>query len=299
MSNLIQTYQRIKPAVVAIASRFSKSLDFPEIIGTGFIARHDGIIFTNKHVIEHIEKKLPRVKGSVDWPAVVLYCHTMPNGDLALVSLDIKGVTDFQRDKPVEGNYYGPDIPDLAIIHVEAKNLPSLTISSQFNLLEGSVVAVAGFPLGTTLLRASEGWIHQISPTLQTGIISAILPFSCNNPHAFLFDVVAVGGSSGSPVFCPESGEVFGILYAGFNGTSLTYAVLSNVIFEIFRMLDQNTELKVQSEKYDSIEEILKKRNVEIMRPRSAEGMQLSKINKGQLDFSPPRIILRPRRINL
>ncbi len=287
MGNLVKIYPRIKPSIVAIASRISKSKDFPEIIGTGFIARHDGIIFTNKHVINYIEKKIPRVKGSRDWPAMVLYFHVMQNGDLAVATFDIEGVSSFKRTKPVEGNYYGPETPDLAIIHIEVKNLPTLDISPQFNLLEGSEVAVAGFPLGEHLLRAPEGWIHQMSPTLQSGVVSAILPFPCDNPHAFLFDVVAVGGSSGSPIFNPENGEVVGMLYAGFSGTSLTHGVPSNVLLDVLKMIDQNTKFKSRGKNYDSIEEIFKKRKIEIMNPRSMEGLQLETIKKEDINFPP------------
>jgi S1-C subfamily serine protease len=67
--------------------------------------------------------------------------------------------------------------------------------------------------MGIRTLRA-PGWLHQISPTLQRGIISAVLPFPCANPHALLLDCVVEGVSSGSPVF-NEAGDVIGMVYAG------------------------------------------------------------------------------------
>lgn len=74
-----KTYKKLKPAIVAIVSRISQQPDFPDIIGTGFIAHEDGIVITNNHVIEVI-KKLPRRKGAPDdeWPIRVMYLHDIP-----------------------------------------------------------------------------------------------------------------------------------------------------------------------------------------------------------------------------
>jgi hypothetical protein len=52
-------------------------------------------------------------------------------------------------------------------------------------------------------------------PTLQSGIISAVLPFRCEKPHGVMINLMTQGGASGSPVFAPDTGEVVGILYGG------------------------------------------------------------------------------------
>lgn len=118
--------------------------------------------------------------------------------------------------------YYGPRKgPDLAFVQVKARGLPSVQIDTRSVIDEGTEIATAGFPMGTDALMA-PGWIHQLTPTLQRGIVSAVLPFPCPTPHAYSVNVMAQGGASGSPVFLCETGAVVGVLYAGLNDYALT-----------------------------------------------------------------------------
>ncbi|MGB3549186.1 MAG: serine protease [Candidatus Binatus sp.] len=205
----------VKPSIVAIASRVFSNPEFPDIIGTGFIAEQDGVILTNDHVIRAL-KKLPRLKewGAKEWPARVLYLHHIPEKGVAVVPLPILGVGTLGANPPPGHVHYGTAVPDLGFIHVNARGLPPLKVADHVTVDEGDEIMVAGFPMGTVTLRA-PGWIHQLSPTLQSGIVSCVLPFRCDNPHALMLDVLIQGGSSGSPVFDPTSGEVVGVVYAG------------------------------------------------------------------------------------
>jgi len=279
-------YSTLKPSIVAIASIISKNPEFPDIIGTGFVARKDGVIFTNNHVIQAI-KRLPRLKsmGPEDWPVVVLYFHWIPGKGMVTLPLEVKGVGVLRREKPIEGYNYGPDIPDLGFVHVHIKDLPPLKIATKLELEEGDEVMLAGFPMGTNTLRA-PGWLHQFSPTLQSGIISSILPFPCDNPHAILLNIMTQGGSSGSPVFNQSTGEVIGIEYAGIvepkklsgksgvliyeNNTSLTLAVPAKIVYEIYQKIDEAEEFKkVDVSKFDTIESFIAKNEMLIHRPKT------------------------------
>jgi len=279
-------YPTLKSSIVAIASRVSRNPEFPDIIGTGFIARQDGIILTNDHVIKAI-KKLPRLKNATpnQWPVVVLYFNWVPDKGIMIIPFDVKGVGVLKREKPIEGYNYGPDIPDLGFIHVHIKNLPALKIAEKLDLKEGDEVVMAGFPMGTDALRA-PGWLHQLTPTLQSGIISAILPFPCDNPHAILLNIMSQGGSSGSPVFNPTTGEVIGIGYAGIvepktitgrygtliyeNNTSLTFAIPAKIIYDIYKMIDRVEEFKnMDVSKFDTIESLISKREVKVHLPKT------------------------------
>lgn len=286
MEKFSKIYPTLKSSIVAIASRVSKNPELPDIIGTGFIARSDGIIFTNGHVIKAI-KKLPRLKsmGPEDWPIVVLYFHWIADKGMMPIPPEVKGVGGLKREKPVEGYNYGPDIPDLGFIHVHIKDLPALKIAEKLELQEGDEVMLAGFPMGTDTLRA-PGWLHQLTPTLQSGIISAILPFSCDNPHAILLNIMTQGGSSGSPVFNPSTGEVIGIEYAGIaepktlsgksgilifkDNTSLTLAIPAKIVYEIYQKIDEVEEFKsVDISKFDTIESLIAKKEVKIRPPKT------------------------------
>lgn len=286
MEKFSKIYPKLKSSIVAIAAKVSKNPEFPDIIGTGFIARSDGIVFTNNHIVREI-KRVPRLKsmGPEDWPVVVLYFHLIPEKGIMPIPLEVKGVGILKREKPVEGYNYGPDIPDLGFIHVHIKDLPALKIAPTLDLEEGDEVMLAGFPMGTDTLRA-PGWLHQLSPTLQSGIISSLLPFSCDNPHAILLNIMTQGGSSGSPVFNPSTGDIIGIEYAGIveskrlsgksgvliyeNNTSLTLAVPAKVISEIYQKIDEVEEFKgANVASFDTIESLIAKKKVLLHKPKT------------------------------
>jgi len=288
MQNLSNIYQQIKPAIVAIVSRVSTNPYFLEIIGTGFIVREDGIVLTNKHIVDRF-KTLPKRKGAPkdEWPALILLFHFIPNKAMAVINLDIKGVAS-PREFIKPPAYYGEDLPDVAAICVNAKGLPTIKLQPKLDVNEGENVAVAGFPMGTRTLQA-PGWIHQLSPTLQTGIISAVLPFPCNHPHALLLDLMTQGGSSGSPVFKPETAQVLGMVYAGLhetrllssprdrdgfmaykNSTTLTLAIPTNYIHSLVDKLDQIPAINNRDlSKIKSLQQIIKTRETVVQEPRA------------------------------
>lgn len=218
---LEESYSLLRNSVVAFVPIFhpiydknDKPPEFPIIFGTGFII-DEGLIVTNNHVYNYI-KRLPRPKDSPEdlWPAKCLLLYLMPEVGVAEIPLEIIGVFGVTNMDPGD-HYYGPDIPDIAFIHVKMKDLPKVKVKYLAeNIKVGKNVATIGFPMGTNTLTA-PGYLHQIAPTLQTGVISAILPFECNYPHSIMINVMSQGGASGSPVFLPETGEVLGVLYGG------------------------------------------------------------------------------------
>ena len=255
LNQLSSIYPSIKGAVVAICLKVSKRPEFPPILGSGFIVREDGLIFTCDHVVKAIEKLvgiggLPRQ----EWPAEVMLFQNIPGKGMGIVPMEIKGVILTQLFKP-KGGWYGEDIPDIGIIRADFKGLPTMKMASEVVINEGDMVAVSGFPMGENVLIA-PGWLHQITPTLQTGVVSAILPFPCPSPHAFLLDVMCKGGSSGSPVFNIETGEVLGMVYGGLpekkimrgesntvliyeNASSLTLAIPSSFLKTMLARVDE------------------------------------------------------------
>jgi serine protease Do len=91
--------------------------------------------------------------------------------------------------------------------------LKSLRLGDSSKVREGDEVGICGFPSGLRLPRGPE--LHQLTPIAQKGIVEAILPWSgAPNPHAFQLDIAVNPGSSGSPVFNIETGDVIGIVFA-------------------------------------------------------------------------------------
>lgn len=219
--NLEESYQEVKPSIVAFVPKFhpvydprESSPEFPPIFGTGVIVA-DGIVATNDHVVRAIGRlpKPPDCPKDI-WPVTCILLYLVANKGVAAIKIDVRGV--FSIEKAEMGtHYYGPPKPDIAFVHINMKDLPCAQIEyDPSRIKEGREVATAGFPMGTDTLTA-PGYLHQITPTLQKGIISAILPFECNTPHALMINVMTQGGASGSPVFLPESGKVIGVLYGG------------------------------------------------------------------------------------
>lgn len=100
---------------------------------------------------------------------------------------------------------YRKDQKDVALIKIQAKNLPTLKLSESSEVNVGKKIYTFGFP--------ATGDFNQRSPleaTLTQGLISA-LKFSDNKDfRVFQTDAKVSPGSSGGPLF-NENGEVVGI----------------------------------------------------------------------------------------
>ena len=228
---LTETYQKIRPAVVAFTPKFHVVRDpneplpeFPPIFGTGFIVA-DGLVVTNDHVVKAFSR-LPRPPDCPPdiWPVQCLLLYFIPEKGMVEIKIDVIGIFGLTGMEAGE-HYYGPPIPDIAFVHVKMKDLPKVQPGYTANKIkEGCEVATAGYPMGTDTLTA-PGYLHQLTPTLQKGIISAVLPFECDNPHALMINVMTQGGASGSPVFLPDSEEVIGVLYGGLEDIKKTISL--------------------------------------------------------------------------
>jgi len=210
-----QAYSSVKQCIVAVVKQFySEQQDFSEIIGTGFFVSELGLVCTCRHVADKV-RSLPRPVNFKGIPAnVLLFTEFSHNGEQAVgvLHIDIAGI----GDATVIGDtsdYLGPNPPDISFLLLDVTETPSVELVTQ-TLQEGTEVAFAGFPMGTETLRA-PGWIHQFSPTLHSGLVSAVLPYqSVALPHGFLVHANTQGGSSGSPVFGTD-GKVIGMVYMG------------------------------------------------------------------------------------
>lgn len=172
-------------------------------LGSGFIIDSDGYVVTNHHVIKNADEIVVRLKDRRELKAKV-------------VGSDARS--------------------DIALLKIEADNLPVVKIGSSTNLKVGSWVMAIGSPFG---------FDHSVS----VGVISAIgrtLPSESYVPF-IQTDVAINPGNSGGPLFNLH-GEVIGInsqIYSrtgGFMG--LSFAIPVDVAKDIVDQLKSNGQAK-------------------------------------------------------
>jgi serine protease Do len=145
-------------------------------IGSGFITRADGQIVTNAHVVAGATRVFVALREGTTYPARV-------------VGID--------------------ELNDLAVLQIEAKNLPVAPLGSSSDLLVGEWAIAIGNPYGF-LLGNSE-------PSVSTGVISAVgrnLLGRAEGGGAYLdmiqTDAAVNPGNSGGPLV-NALGEVIGV----------------------------------------------------------------------------------------
>ena len=172
-------------------------------LGSGFIIDSDGYVVTNHHVIKDADEIIVRLKDRRELKATV-------------VGSDARS--------------------DIALLKVEADNLPVVKIGSSSNLKVGSWVMAIGSPFG---------FDHSVS----VGVVSALgrtLPSESYVPF-IQTDVAINPGNSGGPLFNLD-GEVIGInsqIYSrtgGFMG--LSFAIPVDVAKDIVEQLKRNGHAK-------------------------------------------------------
>jgi serine protease Do len=124
-------------------------------VGTGFVISADGLIATNMHVIG--EARALKVE--------------LPDGK----RLEVTGIHAWDRDK------------DLAVLRVQAADLPFLTLGDSSALAQGDYVAAMGNPLG---LRYSvvEGVVSAIQDVDGTKMVQLAMPIERGNSGGPLLD---------------------------------------------------------------------------------------------------------------
>ncbi|MBD3335861.1 MAG: PDZ domain-containing protein [Candidatus Eisenbacteria bacterium] len=196
--------RRIGPAVVQIDTQLrgrgrraemARLMPFPDQragLGSGFLFRSDGYVLTNAHVIHRAE----RIRV------------TLP--DRRYFNARVVGT---------DSGY------DLAILKVDAGDLPAAELGGSEDLVVGQLVVAVGNPLGL-------GW------TVTAGVVSALGRSLRPRPNLFLDDLIQTDasinpGNSGGPLV-NAAGRVVGINTAILHGAQgIGFALSSATVQEI------------------------------------------------------------------
>lgn len=175
-----------------VAVNVSKN-DGTTFTGTGFVVHPDGLIATSRHVADNaLYMNITFNTGAV-------------SGEAQLVA----------QSKEV----------DLALLKIQAANLPTAVIGNSDTVLPGQIITVIGNP-------------RRLQNTVSSGLISQVRQ-KANGVLWHQISAPISPSSSGSPVF-NENGEVVSVAFGSYKGEgnqNLNFAVPSNYLIQLMQSI--------------------------------------------------------------
>ncbi len=191
---LNQIYASNVPAIVGISNESTQSVfgqtATASSTGSGFIISSDGEILTNYHVVEGADRLMVTLYDGREFPATLI---------------------GYEAES------------DVALIKIEAENLPVCAIGNSDHVFVGEQIAAIGNPMGELTYTMTVGYVSAVDRFVNTDgtPINMIQVDAAINP-----------GNSGGPVF-NLYGEVIGIATAKYSGTLSGGATLEGLGFAI------------------------------------------------------------------
>ena len=188
-SAVIEAVDEVTPAVVTIQSQGGGLLGVASGTGSGFIYAADGWIVTNRHVVEDAAELLVVLNDGRQFP----------------------------------GEVYGLDtLTDLAIVKIDATDLPTASIGSSSNLEPGQVAIAIGNPLGYEN-TVTTGVVSGLGRQIRASDAAQTSSEQLNN--LIQTDAAINPGNSGGPVV-NSAGQVIGVNTAvSQSGQGLGFAI--------------------------------------------------------------------------
>ncbi len=192
---LPDTVNAVRRSIVAVGTYQAIRRPPSVFLGTGFAVADGRHILTNVHV-------LPEKVDKAHREALVAF---VGRG----AEVQVRELEEVLRD----------EVHDVVLLRFRGEALPALKLDAA-SAREGQEIAFTGFPIGMVL---------GLYPVTHRGIISAVSPMAIpvksgqalsgdlvqrlkDAFDVYQLDATAYPGNSGSPVFCPETGRVLGIV---------------------------------------------------------------------------------------
>ena len=167
--------------------------------GSGFVISPDGYVVTNHHVIEE-----------------------------ATQSANVPITVSFQNGKSYEARLVGSEAEnDVAVLKIEATELPCVTLGDSDKLVVGEPVYAIGNPLGELTFTLTDGLVSALDRIITTGSGNSAVSMNMLQTNCAINS-----GNSGGPLF-NSRGEVIGITTAKMSGSSSSSATIEGLGFAI------------------------------------------------------------------
>jgi len=226
-ADLVQTLAKVKPSIVGVGTILPTRNPARIFSGTGFVVGDGLTVVTNVHV-------LPPALDEAQKERLVVYSGAALNPqthEARVVARDPEH--------------------DIALLRLSGSPLPAMTLGDSNTVREGATMAFTGLPLGMVL---------GFNPATHRGIVAAITPYVSPTYNSrqlnakvirrlarpfvvFQLDAIAYPGNSGSPMYDPETGVVYGVLNSVFikeskenllkQPSGITYVIPGNYIREL------------------------------------------------------------------
>lgn len=227
---ITHTITNIKPAIVGIGTFNKTRSPAVNFIGTGF-AVGDGLnVVTNAHVVlEMMDSEKKESLGIITGRGEVKEFR-----EAVLVALDKEH--------------------DLALLKISGTPLPVMELGDSGTVQEGQSLAFTGFPIGMILgfyPVTHRGMISSITPVVRPALnstkldVKIITQLKKSAYAVFQLDGTAYPGSSGSPLYDPETGVVYGVINMVFvkglkeaalsQPSGITYAIPANFVRDLLQ----------------------------------------------------------------
>lgn len=220
--------KKVSPAVVTIgveksartspfdSDPFSFFFEIPRqtskesYIGSGFIIKEDGLIVTNKHVVQ--------------------------DKNVSYFVVDNKG-----EKRKVEQIYRDP-LNDIAIVKISASNLPTVTLGDSSKLEVGQYAIAIGTALGEFRNTVTTGVISGLGRGITAG--SPFEGFVERLDNVIQTDAAINPGNSGGPLL-NSSGEVIGVNTAvARDGQNIGFAIPINIVKDSLKNFNETGQFR-------------------------------------------------------
>jgi len=205
---------QLKSCIVGLGLTYKDQSQAICINGTGFFIDEDGFFVTADHVVDGMQKiRNENLEKGIELDFRGFWYENVNEEHGRLLSIKIEHGRSIHINIP-EISEAIPEHQDLMIGRVSGTHkFPFLNFDKATKINVFDEVFMCGYPGGDESLRPHDKlYGYRMSPILQHGRIASLLPVDYSqNPFGIQTDIVATGGSSGSPIVNAETGQVLGI----------------------------------------------------------------------------------------